>query len=183
MINTLKLNKMKKIVINTDKPFTFSNKITDEYGDFFILKQYQLMNFIWHIPFTLDDTCFIPVKKRFVTGLEFRQQVIDEKHIPLDVFCARAILEDREILIELKSKWWNEIGGIHNPNKLNTINFFGSMATPINDEKYLNILCFEYQIFSDKIPVLRPFEATDHWFENRDYAIVFKKEFIEKLIS
>ena len=171
---------MEKIVITQDS-FTLSKEITDEFGSFFVEPGYQLRNFNAGLSFTVNDLEIVRMysPNKYLTGLEFRNQIIAKKYVALDAYCAQAILQNKEACYELKSKWYQEFS--HKDNtELDTINFFGSMLVDCN--KTLHALSFKYDNWADfyQRPILTPFEAQDPWFRDDDFALVFAKDFVIK---
>ncbi|MEI6022367.1 MAG: hypothetical protein WCQ32_00810 [bacterium] len=171
---------MEKIVITQD-PFTLSKEIIDEYGEFLLAPEYQLRSFSVGVSFTVNDLEIIGMygPNRYLTGLEFRNQIVAKKYVPLDAYCAQAILQNEEACYELKSKWYQEFSHKDNTD-LDTISFFGSMLVDCN--KALQVLSFKYDNWTDfyQRPILTPFEARDPWFKDDDFALVFKEDFIKK---
>jgi len=173
---------MKKLLVNSRSAFTFDESVTKEYGEFAINPEYQTAALPSKFSFCLDDTMFISVNgNETITGLQFRDQVLADSYVPLDGHCAKVIYRDKEALRLLGSMWWNTFGGIRSPNRLDTINFFGSILS--NHSTTPHTISFAYEFISQDNPIFMPYEASEiSWSKYHDYALVFKKEFSDTFL-
>lgn len=167
-------------LVNRTQPFVFSEKIINEYGDFKIIEENphsKLVNF-----FTTEDVEFINVPgKETLAGREILKLVLDEGYVPLDIYCARAILQDKEGLEVFIDKWREKYGWVRSPYSLDTLMFLGTILS--YDQEYvvdcIPTFCFNHFHSRNEKMVFIPFEDEKGvWFENSDFIPVFTKKFM-----
>lgn len=179
----------KKIFPDRSREFRFPRKITDEFGDFSVSYQDPLVE---KIPFfTLEDIKFISAPyDKLIQGSIFFEDMQKEGYFPLDAMCAKALFKDEEYMDAIKHLWFKKYcedafraNNFHIPWHLRCITFFGThfMGGP-----YKHFICIDYEKdLSNGVnpkPMLMPYEDDlGGWGMGHDFALVFKKKFIEKL--
>lgn len=169
---------MKKIEVKRNEIFSFPLEVVKEYGFFEIRKQIEASAKI--IKFNIADLMFFspPSGDAMIGASEFQKMVLREGYVPLDSYCAKAIYESKEALRELDYLWYNSSRNIKD-NKLDSIMFLGDIVVrDFSDVDHFSF--FKFHFLSDKIEFM-PFEDDPAFIRNRDFILVFKKEFIAKL--
>ncbi len=114
-----------------------------------------------------------------ISGTEFATHINSLNLVPLDEFCAQAILEHKNlaaIIFELLKR-----GNffVRKDFDLKSISFFGSFAT--NGEDHDFIYCLQFSKGIKNKPVLMVFENDPDWQQGKDLALVLNKKASEKL--
>lgn len=177
-------NEAKMVRVDPTEPFTFPKNITDKYGDYQLVPELQVNLPNEKFEFSIDDIMFVPTivqtKHALISGTEARSRILDAGYIALDGHCAMVIFQNPTLLELFKEAWGKQYGGLHSGFSLDSILFLGSMAT--NDVRQ-HVICFEYDSFDYfKQPRFLPYEAVDKgWSDENSFAVVFKKEAVERL--
>jgi len=169
------------IMVDRDKPFKLPVEFTDKFGGFSIKFQNKKAKQV--LEFTLDDVIFMDVPKEYpMKASHFCNNLVGWGHTPLDAYCARAIFENKLFLEGLKSLWKNPKGkAVYSPNYLSSVSFLG---THFSKERVDHFLCLKYDLENPQAkPALVVYEDAPRWKRHLDYALVFKKEFIERCLN
>ncbi len=168
---------MRKLIINRERPFSFSKKIEVDYGKILISEEHQIAAKI--LEFSIDDLMFLDIQGEDIfKPSDIQEMVLADDYVPLDVFCARALYENKEAMWELRNLWSRFT--VHAPRScyLDSILFLGD--TLINESKINHFATFKYQPMSDVVDFI-PFEDDPFFNKNHDFILVFKKGFIQNL--
>lgn len=168
---------MEKIIVDRIKPFSFSAKVSDKYGDFNIRR--QIDSSLKILEFTIDDLMFFDAPSdEMLRASDFQKMVLEAGYVPLDVYCARAIYENHDTRWSL-SFLWSASAIDASGCELDNILFLGSVVSR-NDSDVDHFSMFKYKPFSEEVDFL-PIEDDPYFIKNRDFFLVFKKSFIEQL--
>ncbi|MEN9582918.1 MAG: hypothetical protein RL641_872 [Candidatus Parcubacteria bacterium] len=173
------------VAVNRTKPFVLT---TEKFGTFTLSPEHQDNRLPDIFEFSIEDINFRSVENpgfpsEPVNGFEFRKQTIDRlDYIALDAHCAMAIFQNEKMRRAVKDLWFNEYAYFRSNNRLETLNFLGSMA--LDETGRLHIISFKYDIFNVFIEVkLMAYEANDKgWFKNDDYAVLFTTEATKRIM-
>ncbi|MFZ4648838.1 MAG: hypothetical protein ACOYMB_04410 [Patescibacteria group bacterium] len=173
---------MKKIInVKWDPEHLFPKKFEDEYGKYIINGQDEKSLQIDQ--FNLQNLEFLknPFSKRLICGSEFNLWIKDNHFVPVDIFQAKTIFENKGLLKALIAKWREEWWETQKPNYLSTINFFGNTVMKADRSGEVHIPCFQFTGQCCGVnEEMVAYENTE-WMGQNDFALVFKKEFIKQL--
>lgn len=168
---------MEKIIVDRNKPFAFPAKVVDEYGNFSIRRQIESSAKV--LEFTIDDLMFFDAPSHdMIKASDFQKMVIEAGYTPLDIHCAQALYARNEARWALRILWAHSALDASNC-EFDNILFLGSIVCR-DDTDYDHFPVFKYKPFSDEVQFL-PMEDDAFFIKNRDFILVFKKSFIEKL--
>lgn len=168
---------MVKLTVNRQWPLRFSEEIKADYSKFEIREQNEIATKV--SSFTIDDLMFFEAPSKETLKLsEFRKMLLDRDCTPLDVYCARAIYENKEAMWQLYNLW-NRFT-IHTDRSINssTIAFLGSIvARPDDDADHFSTFKYYPMAILNKVD-FTPFEDDPFFRKDQDFILVFKEEFI-----
>lgn len=171
---------MVKLTVNRQRPFHFPINVEADYGKFEIRKQHELVDKV--LDFTVNDIMFFEApNKEFLQLSEFQALVLAEGFVPLDIYCARALYENKEAMWELKNLWNRFTVHADRSTILDTIAFLGTVVAR-HDDDYDHFSTFKYHYMSmtDRVDFM-PFEDDPFFKKDQDFFLVFKKDFIKNL--
>lgn len=162
------------VTLNIDRQrlFSFSKKIEADYGKFEISEQNEIAAKV--VSFTVDNLTFFdsPNNERLKL-FEFQKMVLDRDYVPLDLYCARALYENKEAMWELQGLW----NRCFISGQLEVISFLGNVVRQDTEKDYF--ATFKYQLTNNVDFV--PLDGDSLLQKNQDFFLVFKTEFIANL--
>jgi hypothetical protein len=150
------------IVVDRSKPFEPHPFLTEDYGEFFVLKEHPLSKKITTFDIE-EDIILIGHGNKRKSAFEL-VNVIDKKEaIPVDLLSAKALWEIPEGRRILQRKWdW----------RLDTITFLGTILTTQHGPCPEHVVTFKYDKSELNNIRLIPFEAGDaEWGEDDPIAV------------
>jgi hypothetical protein len=171
---------MVKLTINRQRPFHFSQKIEADYGKFEIRRQHEIADKV--LNFTVDNLMFFEAPTEECIKLsEFLKMISDEGLVPLDMYAARALYENKEAMWELYNLWNRFTVHYGRERQLGIIAFLGTVVAR-HDNDYDHFSTFKYHPMAmDNRVYFMPFEDDPFFKKDQDFFLVFKKEFISNL--
>jgi len=168
---------MEKLTVNRDKPFSFSKEIEKDYGLFKIRQQNEIAARV--LEFTINDLMFFDAPcDEMIRASDFADMVVSAGYVPLDLYCAKTILKNKDAMWGIYSLWHETEIDADNCH-LDSIMFLGNIVAR-NETDVDHFATFNYPFGFDMDTVkLTPYEDELCFVKNRDFILVFKKEFIK----